>query len=136
MTVTAESAILELNSYASMTIEHSKRQYDKHGTLHDVAKAFLSDTDIWHKPWVPTDFDFGLAHKHPVFEQMSTEQQLAWNHLQWGLEYTVVGQVNAKSSRSTNLQWRNMPMYCQAWLNLNRENALKRLIISLHFKKV
>lgn len=92
MTVTVENAIHELNSYASMTIEHSKRQYDKHGTLHDVAIKAFSDADIWHKPWVPTDFDFGLAHKHPIFTQMSTEQQLAWNHFQWGLEYTVVGQ--------------------------------------------
>ena len=90
--MTALNAINDLNSYAKSTIAHSKRQYAKHGTLHDVAKGAFSKPDIWAKPWVPMDFDFGLAHKHPLFNRMTKSQQLAWNHLQWGLEYTVVGQ--------------------------------------------
>lgn len=90
--MTLQNALTELDSYADMTIAHSKRQYEKHGTLHDVAKKAFASADIWNHPWVPADFDIGLTHKHPLFSQFTEAQKLAWNHLQWGLEYTVVGQ--------------------------------------------
>lgn len=84
-------AIKELDDYSKMNVRHSVDQYAKHGTLHEVAqKAFQSD-DLWDKPWVPFDFDIGDPYSHPVYQAFSEEQKLAWNHLQWGLEYTVVG---------------------------------------------
>jgi len=90
--VNREKALHELNRYAEMTIRHSQHQYSKHGTLHSIAQSAFCAPDLWKKPWVPADFDIGMASTHPVYESFSSEQKLAWNHLQWGLEYTVVGQ--------------------------------------------
>ena len=87
-----QAALRELDSYARSNVQHSRRQYARHGTLHDQAREALTDPDVWHRPWVPDDFDVGEARTHPVFEGWSSAQQLAWNHLQWGLEYGVVGQ--------------------------------------------
>ena len=87
-----QQAIQELDRYAKMAIRHSHDQYGKHGTLHDVARRGFSASDVWFKPWVPADFDIGNPYTHPVYASFSEEQKLAWNHLQWGLEYTVVGQ--------------------------------------------
>lgn len=90
--MTRSTSIKELDDYAKMTLEHSKRQYARHGTLHDVAQKAFSSSEIWNHPWVPDDFDYGLMKAHPIFITLSRKQQLALNHLQWGLEYTVVGQ--------------------------------------------
>ena len=87
-----QQAISELNRYAQMTMKHSHDQYAKHGTLHEVAKRAFSAPDIWQKPWVPADLITSHPYDHPVYQNFSEEQKLAWNHLQWGLEYTVVGQ--------------------------------------------
>jgi len=84
-------AIQELDQYAKMNVKHSHDQYAKHGTLHSIAeKAFRSD-DLWDKPWVPMDFDIGEPYSHPIYQNFSEEQKLAWNHLHWGLDYTIVG---------------------------------------------
>ena len=87
-----QQAISELDRYARMAIKHSHNQYNKHGTLHEVAKQAFSSSNIWQKPWVPLDFDIGDPYDHYTYQSFSEEQKLAWNHLQWGLEYTVVGQ--------------------------------------------
>ncbi len=92
--MTVQSALQELDRYAKMNVRHSQNQYAKHGTLHAIAeKAFEPNSDeLWNKPWVPWDFDIGEPYDHPVYQSFKNEQKLAWNHLQWGLEYTVVGQ--------------------------------------------
>ena len=87
-----QQAINELDRYAKMAIRHSHDQYAKHGTLHEVAQRGFQSAELWKKPWVPNDFDIGNPYDHPVYQSFSEEQKLAWNHLQWGLEYTVVGQ--------------------------------------------
>lgn len=84
-------AIKELDDYAKMNVRHSIAQYDKHGTLHSIAEKAFQSADLWDKPWVPRDFDIGDPYEHPVYQNFTEEQKLAWNHLQWGLEYTVVG---------------------------------------------
>ncbi|MCA9639220.1 MAG: hypothetical protein KC492_00965, partial [Myxococcales bacterium] len=91
--MTVQAAIRELDSYAKMCVRHSLTQYEKHGTLHEKAVDAFNDVDVWKHPWVPDDFDLGEAHKHPVYQDVFTEaQRLAFNQLQWGLEYSVVGQ--------------------------------------------
>ncbi|MCB9792491.1 MAG: hypothetical protein H6741_07150 [Alphaproteobacteria bacterium] len=91
--MSAEAAIRELDSYAKMCVRHSHVQYDKHGTLHEKAVTAFNADDVWRFKWVPDDFDIGEARNHPVFQDTFTEEQrLAFNHLQWGLEYSVVGQ--------------------------------------------
>ncbi len=87
-----QAAIRELDDYAKLNVVHSRRQYDKHGTLHDKAHEALHAADLWERPWVPDDFDVGEARLHPVFQAWDRAKQLAWNHLLWGLEYGVVGQ--------------------------------------------
>lgn len=87
-----QAALRELDAYARSNVQHSLRQYDKHGTLHDRARDALTERDVWDRPWVPDDFDVGEARHHPVFQSWTEAQRLAWNHLQWGLEYGVVGQ--------------------------------------------
>ena len=85
-------ALEELDRYARMNVRHSVEQYSREGTLHDKALALFDDQDAWSAPWVPQDFDLGRAHEHPVFtEVFSPAQRLAWNHLQWGLDYSIVG---------------------------------------------
>ncbi len=86
------AALRELDNYARSNVEHSRRQYARHGTLHDQAGEALRAREVWDQPWVPDDFDVGEARLHPVFQSWTDEQKLAWNHLQWGLEYGVVGQ--------------------------------------------
>ena len=92
--MSVQRSLSELDTYAKINVKHSVDQYAKYGTLHGIAqKAFETDThDLWQKPWVPWDFDIGCPDTHPVWQRFSEEQKLAWNHLQWGLEYTVVGQ--------------------------------------------
>ena len=91
--LTRQIAITDLDNYAKMTLSHSERQYSAHGTLHDVALDGFSQANIWSKPWLPYDFDIGQTKDHSIYRHVfSEEQKLAWNHLQWGLEYTVVGQ--------------------------------------------
>lgn len=85
------AALRELDDYARMTLRHSYNQYAKHGTLHSKALEAFEDDSVWRHPWVPDDLDIGEAADHPVYQERFTpEQRLAWNHLQWGLEYTRV----------------------------------------------
>ncbi len=87
-----QRAMAELDRFAKMSVRHSIDQYDREGTLEDKAHALLEDDAIWDRPWVPQDFDLGRAHEHPVWtDRFSEEQRLAWNHLQWGLDYSIVG---------------------------------------------
>lgn len=87
-----QRALDELDRYARMTVRHSVNQYAREGTLHDKALALFDDDTAWHKPWVPLDFDLGEAHLHPVYVDVFDDaQRLAWNHLQWGLDYSIVG---------------------------------------------
>ena len=87
-----QRAMNELDRYARMAVRHSVDQYAKEGTLLDKAKALFDDDTVWHQPWVPMDFDLGLAHEHPVYTDVFDDaQRLAWNHLQWGLDYSIVG---------------------------------------------
>lgn len=88
-----EAALQELDRYAKMAVRHSYDQYAKHGTLHQKAIEAFEDARVWEYRWVPDDFDLGEARNHWVYQQRFSEaQKLAWNHLQWGLDYTVVGQ--------------------------------------------
>ena len=52
-----QAALRELDAYARSNVQHSLRQYDKHGTLHDRARDALTERDVWDRPWVPDDFD-------------------------------------------------------------------------------
>lgn len=89
---TREQALRELDRFARMSVQHSVDQYGREGTLEDKAREALAHADLWHAPWVPQDYDIGLAHQHPVWtEVFDEEQRLAWNHLQWGLDYSIVG---------------------------------------------
>jgi len=88
-----QAALRELDRYSKMAVRHSLDQYAKHGTLHHKAEEAFEDPKIWDYKWVPDTFDIGEAREHPIFQERFTRaQQLAWNHLQWGLDYTVVGQ--------------------------------------------
>jgi hypothetical protein len=90
---TTESALEELSSYCDMAVRHSYDQYEKHGTLLSKAVAAFNDASVWEEKWVPDDFDVCEARSHEVFQhRFSREQKLAWNHLQWGLDYTNVAQ--------------------------------------------
>ncbi len=87
-----QRALTELDRFARMSVQHSVDQYAREGTLHDKARALIDDDDIWSRRWVPDDFDLGRACDHPVWSDVMTEaQRLAWNHLQWGLDYSIVG---------------------------------------------
>lgn len=82
----------ELDRFARMNVRHSRDQYAREGTLHAKARVLFRDEGIWDLPWVPADYDLGRAHEHPVFrERFDERQRLAWNHLQWGLDYSIVG---------------------------------------------
>lgn len=87
-----QRALRELDSYARMNVRHSVDQYAREGSLHDKSRAFFDGDHTWDQPWVPWDFDLGQASEHPVFrDHFSQAQKLAWNHLQWGLDYSIVG---------------------------------------------
>lgn len=89
---TRQQALRELDRFARMSVQHSKDQYAREGTLHDKARAAFAAPDVWRYKWVPDDFDLGQAAQHPVWtEVFDEEQRLAWNHLQWGLDYSIVG---------------------------------------------
>ena len=85
-------ALRELDRFARMNVQHSQVQYEREGTLHAKAQAFFVDPQAWNRPWVPWDYDLGRAFEHPVFtDRFTPAQRLAWNHLQWGLDYSIVG---------------------------------------------
>lgn len=90
---TTSQALDELRTYCDIAVRHSYDQYEKHGTLHEKAyKAFHDDT-VWTSKWVPDDFDVCEARSHWVYQRRFTEaQRLAWNHLQWALDYSSVAQ--------------------------------------------
>ncbi len=90
--MTVQSALDELERYAKLNVRHSLHQYDKHGTLHSVAQQALRDDSdaVFAKPWVPWDFDIGNPYDHPVYQQFTEQQKLAWNHLEWAYNYEVV----------------------------------------------
>ncbi|MDP2309647.1 MAG: hypothetical protein Q8P18_26745 [Pseudomonadota bacterium] len=86
-------ALSELELYCGMATRHSYDQYEKHGTLFSKAVTAFRDDSVWTEKWVPDDFDVCDAASHPVWEQRFTgEQKLAWNHLQWALDYSAVAQ--------------------------------------------
>lgn len=87
------STLQRLDRYAREAVARSKRQYEREGHLTDKAREVFADPAIWQHKWVPDTHDFGEAHTHPVFTDVFTEtQRLAWNHLQWGLDYARVAQ--------------------------------------------
>lgn len=89
---TRQQAMRELDRFARMSVEHSLQQYGREGTLQDKARETFDEQGLWDAPWVPDDFDLGRATRHPVYTDVfSRQQQLAWNHLQWGLDYSIVG---------------------------------------------
>ncbi len=83
-------ALKELEQYSGMAVAHSYNQYEKHGTLHSKAGIAFNHPTIWKERWVPDDFDICEARTSPVWERFSQEQRLAWNHLQWVLDYSAV----------------------------------------------
>lgn len=92
MTSTAR-ALDELRTYCDIAVRHSYDQYEKHGTLHEKAHIAFHDEKVWKEKWVPDDFDVCEARTHRVWkDRFSEEQKLAWNHLQWGLDYSAVAQ--------------------------------------------
>ncbi len=87
------TALNELALYCDMATRHSYDQYEKHGTLLSKAVAAFRDETVWGEKWVPDDFDVCDAASHPVWQHRFThEQKLAWNHLQWALDYSAVCQ--------------------------------------------
>ncbi|MES2639074.1 MAG: hypothetical protein V4850_06310 [Myxococcota bacterium] len=88
-----DAALHELATYCDMAVRHSYDQYEKHGTLLSKAVAAFRDDTVWGAKWVPDDFDVCDAASHPVWQYTFThEQKLAWNHLQWALDYSAVAQ--------------------------------------------
>jgi hypothetical protein len=85
-------ALNELESYCAIAIKHSHDQYEKHGTLHGKAALAFEDPTVWEERWVPDDFDVCEARTSDVWDTFSREQKLAWNHLQWCLDYSAVAQ--------------------------------------------
>lgn len=90
---TVGSALDELRVYCDIAVRHSYDQYEKHGTLHGKAQLAFDDATVWTSPWVPDDFDVCEARSHPVYQRrFSPAQRLAWNHLQWALDYSAIAQ--------------------------------------------
>lgn len=90
---TTAAALDELRTYCEVALRHSYDQYEKHGTLHEKAHDAFHDESVWGHPWVPEDFDVCDARSHRVYRELfSEQQQLAWNHLQWALDYSAVAQ--------------------------------------------
>lgn len=83
-------ALKELEQYCDMAVSHSYNQYEKHGTLHSKAIVAFGHPTLWQENWVPEDFDICEARTSPVWSKFSAEQRLAWNHLQWVLDYSAV----------------------------------------------
>ncbi len=86
------AALHELSQYCDMAVRHSYDQYEKHGTLLSKAVAAFRDDTVWDEKWVPDDFDVCDAASHPVWQGFTREQKIAWNHLQWALDYSAVAQ--------------------------------------------
>jgi hypothetical protein len=89
---TPAAALRELADYCDMAVRHSYDQYEKHGTLLSKAAVAFRDESVWQQKWVPDDFDVCDAAGHPVWQAFTREQKLAWNHLQWALDYSAVAQ--------------------------------------------
>ena len=87
-----QAALHELGSYCDMAVRHSYDQYERHGTLLSKAVVAFRDDTVWDEKWVPDDFDVCDARSHPVWERFTPAQKLAWNHLQWALDYSAVAQ--------------------------------------------
>jgi hypothetical protein len=85
-------ALTELETYCAIAVKHSYDQYDKHGTLHNKAAIAFEDPTVWEERWVPDDFDVCEARTSSAWQRFSREQKLAWNHLQWCLDYSAVAQ--------------------------------------------
>lgn len=83
-------ALKELEQYSAMAVAHSYNQYEKHGTLHSKAGIAFAHPTIWQERWVPDDFDICEARTSATWARFSQEQRLAWNHLQWVLDYSAV----------------------------------------------
>jgi len=90
--MSAQSAAQELREYCELSLRHSYDQYEKHGTLHEKAAEGFRDPTIWDHRWIPDEFDVTEARLHPVHEAFSPTQKLAWNHLEWCMEYSAVAQ--------------------------------------------
>jgi len=90
---TTSAALDELRTYCDIAVRHSYDQYAKHGTLHEKAHDAFADETVWREKWVPDDFDVCEARSHWVYvDRFTHEQRLAWNHLQWALDYSAVAQ--------------------------------------------
>lgn len=89
---TTTQALQGLRRYCKMAMRHSHRQYESHGPLLGHAQAAMSDPQVWSHRWVPEDFDLTDAASHPVWQGFDHAQKLAWNHLQWTLDYSTVAQ--------------------------------------------
>jgi hypothetical protein len=85
--------LAELDRYCASTLRRSGRELARSGPLRARGQAALADPSIWDRWWAPRELDYGEAHLHPVWEHSFTRaQQLAWNHLQWTLDYVTVAQ--------------------------------------------
>jgi uncharacterized protein YciW len=83
---------VELRQYCELSVRHSHDQYEKHGTLHEKAADAFTDASVWGWKWIPDDFDMTEARHHPVWQAWTDAQKLAWNHLEWCMEYSAVAQ--------------------------------------------
>ncbi len=91
--MTSQTAVFdELRQYSSLSLRHSYDQYEKHGTLHEKAEQAFGDESVWSWKWIPDDYDMTEAHHHPVYAAFTDAQKLAWNHLEWCMEYSAVAQ--------------------------------------------
>lgn len=90
---TTQAALDELRTYCDIAVRHSYDQYEKHGTLHEKAHKAFHERSVWDAKWVPDDFDTCEARTHWVYkDRFDDRQKLAWNHLQWALDYSSVAQ--------------------------------------------
>jgi hypothetical protein len=122
------AALTELASYCDMAVRHSYDQYEKHGTLHSKAVIAFGDDTVWNEKWVPDDFDVCDARSHPVWQKRFTrEQKLAWNHLQWALDYTAVAQGERQIIVLNNFAVREYGKILPAVCELERRESFEEI---------
>lgn len=125
MTAT-HSALEELRAYCDIAVSHSYDQYEKHGTLHEKADIAFHDETVWRQKWVPDEFDVTDARSHPVWEKRFSERQkLAWNHFQWGLDYSSIAQGERQIIVLNNYAVKNFGTVLPSVVELQRRESFE-----------
>ncbi|MFZ5480905.1 MAG: hypothetical protein ACOZNI_29360 [Myxococcota bacterium] len=130
------SALGELSTYCDLAVRHSYDQYEKHGTLLSKAVVAFHDPTVWEEEWVPRDFDATDAASHPVWQSMTREQKLAWNHFQWALDYSSVAQGEKQIIVLNNFAVRDYARTLPAVVELERRESFEETDHIMAFKVV